>query len=350
VGGDGWGRGRPEVNFENRSDHHGVTLILVGKRVLSVTQVVLSPFGRFHFFDLGDSNPRPPDQQPWVRTQVPATRALQDTLTKSAFSTRPQEYPNREDAGKRALRLQRAKRPEHSKVLGGPRSEGAARSKGLLVPNGLPGPTGCRGRRAAGPTGCRADGLPGPTGCQCRRAAGAEGLPGPTGCRGRRAAGADGLPGPRGCQCRRAAGADGLPGPTGCRGRRAASADGLPGPRGCRGRRAARAKGLPGPTGCRGRRAAGADGLPPPRGSWGQEAARAKGGLCSTEPLADKTAPRHTARRPQQETTHPIEKFDGHRDPSKDTTPMRIDILKRYLYTSLHFNLILKSLSMNPSL
>ena len=72
MGGRGWGRARPGVGFEKWSDHHGVTLILVGKRVLGVTQVVLSPFGRFHFSDLGDSNPRPSDQQPWVRTQVQA--------------------------------------------------------------------------------------------------------------------------------------------------------------------------------------------------------------------------------------------------------------------------------------
>jgi hypothetical protein len=58
------------VTSENRSDHHGVTLILVGKRVLRVTHVVLSPSGRFHFFDPGDSNHRPSVARAWVRTQV----------------------------------------------------------------------------------------------------------------------------------------------------------------------------------------------------------------------------------------------------------------------------------------
>jgi hypothetical protein len=54
-------RGQPGVNSENRSDWHGVTLILVGKRVLGATQVVLSPSERFQFFDPGTRthDPRP---------------------------------------------------------------------------------------------------------------------------------------------------------------------------------------------------------------------------------------------------------------------------------------------------
>jgi hypothetical protein len=58
------------VEFENQSDHGGVTLILVGKHNLRVTQVVPSPSGRFDFFDPRDSNPRPSAPKPWVRTQA----------------------------------------------------------------------------------------------------------------------------------------------------------------------------------------------------------------------------------------------------------------------------------------
>jgi hypothetical protein len=63
-------QGRLGVEFENQSDHGGVTLILVGKHNLRVTQVVPSPSGRFHFFDPRDSNPRPSAPKPWVRTQA----------------------------------------------------------------------------------------------------------------------------------------------------------------------------------------------------------------------------------------------------------------------------------------
>jgi len=71
--------GRPRVNSKNRSDPHGVTLILVGKRVLRATQVVLSPFGRFHFFDFRDSNHRPSSPTPLGRTALGSIPGLADT-------------------------------------------------------------------------------------------------------------------------------------------------------------------------------------------------------------------------------------------------------------------------------
>jgi hypothetical protein len=52
-------RGQPRVNPENRSDPHGVTLILVAQHVLRVPQKVLSPSERGHFFDPRGSNHRP---------------------------------------------------------------------------------------------------------------------------------------------------------------------------------------------------------------------------------------------------------------------------------------------------